>query len=244
MTSHRVAVVLYGCDPRVGVETHESVLTLLAVAKQGVRLRCFVPDSGRTSVVDHHPEPTAPGESDGRLISPERLAQGVTPLSELQLEDYDAVVFPAGFGAVSSLSAIGVPGADLPVDPEMGECVRNTFAVGKPLGAMCIPPALLARVLGQEVSLAAGNNANTVAALQAAGVAMEPDDLAGIMVDPERRVVTTPCYTCDATIERIGDDIGKVARTLVGLLGPVPKQPDEAPAEEQVEAPASEQAEA
>ncbi|MEN8861827.1 MAG: isoprenoid biosynthesis protein ElbB, partial [Lentimonas sp.] len=48
-----VAVVLSGCGVFDGSEIHESVLTLLALARSGANVTCLAPDITQKHVIDH-----------------------------------------------------------------------------------------------------------------------------------------------------------------------------------------------
>ena len=49
----KVGVVLSGCGVYDGSEIHETVLTLLALSRQGADVICFAPDKTQADVVNH-----------------------------------------------------------------------------------------------------------------------------------------------------------------------------------------------
>lgn len=72
----KVGVVLSGCGVYDGSEIHETVLTLLALSRQGADVICFAPDKTQADVVNHLTgEPMA--ESRNVLIEAARIVRGI-----------------------------------------------------------------------------------------------------------------------------------------------------------------------
>lgn len=86
---------------------------------------------------------------------------------------------------------------------------------GKPLGFICIAPALLPKLLGVHTRLTIGNDPDTAEAIDAMGgehVVCPVDD---IVVDLDQKVVTTPAYMLANSIGEAAQGIEKlVARVL------------------------------
>ena len=100
----RFAVVLSGCGVFDGSEIHEAVLTMLAIDEAGGEYRCFAPNTWQAKTVDHFTgQATAlAGDDDNRNVLAEsaRIARGdVKDLAEFDPKEFDAIVFPGGFGA-------------------------------------------------------------------------------------------------------------------------------------------------
>ena len=71
------------------------------------------------------------------------------------------------------------------------------MAAHKPIGAICIAPALLARIAGKrglKVKLTIGNDAGTARALAAMGGEHENCAVTEISVDEKNKLVSTPAY--------------------------------------------------
>ena len=66
---------------------------------------------------------------------------------------------------------------------------------GKPIGAICIAPAVLALVLGRFApELTVGDNPGTIQAIEAAGARHKVRSVDDICVDAAHNLVTTPAY--------------------------------------------------
>jgi len=82
----------------------------------------------------------------------------VKPLSELQAGDFDASIFPGGFGAAKNLSDFAVKGPELTVEAEVARVIKEFHAAKKPQGFCCIAPVVCAKTLGAGVELTVGSD--------------------------------------------------------------------------------------
>lgn len=217
MTKPSFAVVLSGCGVYDGTEIHEAVLTLLAIDSQGGSYACFAPDIAQRDTINHLTgQPMAEGRNV--LVESARIARGkVKPLSAFAPADFDALIFPGGFGAAKNLSSFAVDGPDCAVDADVERAVRLMAQAGKPIGALCIAPAILARVLG-GVDLTIGSDAGTASALEQMGARHHTTTHGEVVVDKSRKLVTTPCYMLDATVSQIADGANAAVRALMEML--------------------------
>lgn len=217
MTQPRFAVVLSGCGVYDGAEIHEAVLTLLAIDRAGGTYQCFAPDVAQMHVVNHLTGQEA-ADSRNVLVESARIARGaIKPLSEFDAGAVDAIVFPGGFGAAKNLCSFAVDGPECTVNPDVERAIKAMRAAAKPIGALCISPAILARVLG-GVELTIGTDAGTAAALEQMGARHVNRGHGEIAVDPAAKVVTTPCYMLDASIGQIADGAQAVVTKLIALM--------------------------
>lgn len=217
MTKPSFAAVLSGCGVYDGSEIHEAVLTLLAIDRAGAEYHCFAPDVAQMHVINHLTgEPAS--ESRNVLVESARIARGaIKPLSAFQAQRFDALIFPGGFGAAKNLSSFALDGPECRVDADVERAVNAMRAADKPIGALCIAPAILARVLG-EVELTIGTDAGTASALEQMGARHHERGHGGIVVDKTRKVVTSPCYMLDATISQIADGAEATVRALLEMM--------------------------
>jgi len=189
----KVAFVLSGCGVKDGSEIHEAVAALIALDRAGYEVIFTAPDVEQTATVDHC---TAETEKTSRnaLKEAARIARGnITPLSDIKPEDYDAVVFPGGFGAALTLCSFASDGPDCSVNPEVKTLINDALQSGKPIAAMCIAPVILARTI-PGVKLTIGNHPETAEAINAMGAFHVNCSVKESVVDLERKIVTTPAY--------------------------------------------------
>ena len=214
----KIAVVLSGCGVYDGAEIHESVLTLLAISRRGAEAVCFAPDIRQHHVVNHLTGQEA-AESRNVLVEAARIARGqITDLAKFDAASVDALVFPGGFGAAKNLSSFAFDGPGCSVNPEVEKAVKAMVAAGKPVAALCIAPALLAKILG-NVELTIGQDAGTAAALEKLGAKHIATRATEVVIDRKHKLVTTPCYMLESSVAEIADGADNVIKAVLELIG-------------------------
>jgi len=212
----KVAVVLSGCGVYDGAEIHEATLSLLAIAKQGASYQVFAPDVEQHHVINHLTGEEM-NERRNVLVESARIARGAAlDLKEFTPEEFDALLFPGGFGAAKNLSNWAFEGASSTVLPEVASAIEGMNKLGKPIGALCISPVLLARLF-QGVEVTIGADADTAAAVKTAGASHVNTTHGEVVIDEKYRVVTTPCYMLDATIDQIETGAANVVNALLKM---------------------------
>lgn len=212
----KVGVVLSGCGVYDGAEIHESVIALLALARQGAQAVCFAPDKNQSEVINHLTgEPMA--ETRNILIEAARIARGaIQPLSQAKADELDALIVPGGFGAAKNLSSFASQGSECHVDASLQALAQQMHAAGKPLGFICIAPALLPKIFDFPLRLTIGTDIDTAEAIEEMGGEHVPCPVDDIVVDEENKVVTTPAYMLAEDIAQAATGIEKlVERVLV-----------------------------
>ncbi|MFW6371282.1 MAG: isoprenoid biosynthesis glyoxalase ElbB [Bacteroidota bacterium] len=213
----KIAVVLSGSGVYDGSEIHEATLTLLAIARNGAQYQCFAPDVEQAHVINHLTGEEMQ-ESRNVLVESARIARGnVKPLSEYDAAGFDAVIFPGGFGAAKNLCTFAFDGVDCKINPDVEHAVKATIEAGKPLGALCISPVLVAKILG-DVDVTIGQDEGTIDAIEHMGSSHKKTTHGEVVVDEKYKVITTPCYMLDATIDQIADGAENVVRKVLELV--------------------------
>ena len=219
MTKKRVAIVLSGCGVFDGAEIHESVLSLLALEQQGAQYQCFAPDIPQHHVIDH----LTGGEMDESrsvLVEAARIARGdIKALDEFDPENFDALMLPGGFGAAKNLSTLAFDGPDCSVNADLANAVNAMVDAGKPIGALCITPAVLAKIFaGKAAKLTIGSDPGTIGAIEAMGGQHQETTHGEVVVDEKLKLVTSPCYMLDASISQIAEGANNTVRALLNLM--------------------------
>ncbi|MDP2653986.1 MAG: isoprenoid biosynthesis glyoxalase ElbB [Candidatus Omnitrophota bacterium] len=215
----RMAVVLSGCGVKDGSEIHEAVLSLLAVVRAGGAYQCFAPDIVQPGVVNHL-SGEAMKETRRVLVEAARIARGkIKPLSEFRESEFDGLLLPGGYGASMNLCSFGTDGPGCSVNPDVEKAVKAMHRAGKPVGALCIAPVILAKVLN-GVQLTVGRAPDVDAALVKMGAVPKPADCSQVVVDERNKVVTAPCYMFDADIGQVADGARNAVDAMVRLMNP------------------------
>ncbi|POT55032.1 isoprenoid biosynthesis protein ElbB [Citrobacter amalonaticus] len=212
----KIGVVLSGCGVYDGAEIHEAVLTLLAIARSGAQAVCFAPDKPQADVVNHLTG-DAMAETRNVLIEAARITRGdIRPLSQAVSAELDALIVPGGFGAAKNLSNFAAQGSACLVDKDLAALAVAMHQAGKPLGFMCIAPALLPKIFSFPLRLTIGTEIDTAEVLEDMGAEHVPCPVDDIVVDEENKIVTTPAYMLAQDIAQAATGIEKlVSRVLV-----------------------------
>jgi enhancing lycopene biosynthesis protein 2 len=218
MEKKKFAVVLSGSGVYDGSEIHEATLTMLAIMKQGGTYQCFAPDIYQHHVINHL---TGEEMQERRnvLVESARIARGnVKPLSDFDGNEFDALIFPGGFGAAKNLSSVAFDGANATVNPYVEKVVKQMLDLGKPIGALCISPAFIARIIGDFVEVTIGSDEGTASAINAMGGKHIKTTHGEVVIDKKYNVFTTPCYMLDATILDIEQGAMNVVKEMMKVL--------------------------
>ena len=215
--SKKIAVILSGCGVYDGAEIHESVITLLRLDQRGAQVQCFAPNIAQLHVINHLTGEEMP-ESRNVLVESARIARGnINDIREADVEDFDALIVPGGFGAAKNLSNFAVEGAGCTVQPEVLALAEAFAEAGKPVGLICISPALAAKIYGPGVTCTIGNDADTAAAMNKMGATHADCAVTDIVEDKARKLVSTPAYMLAQSISEAASGINKLVDRVLEL---------------------------
>ncbi|MFZ4513201.1 MAG: isoprenoid biosynthesis glyoxalase ElbB [Geothrix sp.] len=198
----KVAVLLAGCGHLDGAEVREAVLTLLALDQHGAAYQCIAPNADQFHVVNHATGQPEAGAVRNILEESSRIARvgQCLDLAQAKVEDYDALVMPGGYGVAKNHCTFAFDGEKGTVRPDVAAFLRGFFAAGKPVGAICIAPALVALTLAGQTSteLTLGSDPGCATAMIHLGQTHTFTPSAReIVVDEANKLVTTPAYMFD-----------------------------------------------
>lgn len=216
MKTKKIAVILSGCGVYDGSEIHEATLTLYAISKLESNYEIFAPDINQHHVINHITGEEMQ-ETRNVLVESARIARGnIKSLIELKVSDFDAVIFPGGFGVAKNLCSFAFNGTDCIVNSCIEHFIKSFHSSGKPIGALCISPVLIARVLG-NVELTIGHDAETANAVEKFGAVHIETSHGEVVVDKKNKIVTNPCYMLDSSIRQIGEGAENVVKAVLDL---------------------------
>lgn len=213
----KFAVVLAGCGVYDGAEIHEATLTLLSIMKHGGTYEMFAPNIEQHHVINHLTGEEV-DETRNVLIESARIARGkIHDLKEFNAADFDAIIFPGGFGAAKNLSTVAFDGPNATVNSDVEKAVKDMLKAKKPIGALCISPAFIAKIIG-DVVVTVGQDPGTIEAIQKMGASHEITDHGEVVIDEDHKVFTTPCYMLDANILQIAEGADNVVREMMQAM--------------------------
>ncbi len=216
----RVAVILCGAGRFDGSEIHESVLSLLHLERHGADWMAFAPDRPQWAVCKHFAGEVDAGAERNQLQEAARITRGrVQPLEQARAEDFDALILPGGSGAARNLCDFAERGGEAEVDPVLARLIVAFHAAGKPIGAICIAPALVALVLGKsapQITLGPIDDGPSVEAART-GARMVDCAVEEIHVDHENRIVSTPAYILGPDLVSVDLGIGRLISEVLQM---------------------------
>ncbi len=213
----KFAVVLAGNGVFDGAEIHEATLTLYAIMKQGASYEIFAPDIPQHHVINH----VTGEEMDEKrnvLIESARIARGaIRDLKEYRAADFNGLVFPGGFGVAKNLSTVAFHGPDAKVNAEVVRAVKETNEEGKPIGALCIAPAMMAKIFG-DATVTIGQDPGTIEAIEKMGGTHITTTHGDVVYDDNLNLFSTPCYMLDANILQIAEGADNIVSAMQKVM--------------------------
>jgi enhancing lycopene biosynthesis protein 2 len=193
----KIAVVFSGCGSKDGTEITEAVSVLITLSKKGADYKVFAPNL-EIETFDH-----VSGLSSGKrnlLSESARISRGqITDITHLNVDQFDGIVFPGGYGAAKNLSNWASKGSACEVLPIVKKIITEFHAQEKPICAICIAPTLIAKVLGQHgVELTIGNDPETAKEIEKTGAQHIECKVNDYVTDRLNKIITTPAYMYDA----------------------------------------------
>ena len=218
----KVGVVLAGCGARDGAEIHESVITLLALDRAGAEVQIMAPDMDQFHVINHFNGDTME-PARNILVESSRIARGnIVPAATVSGDQFDALIFPGGTGMAKNIFDYAMTGPECTVISDIERLVREIIEAGKPLGAICIAPVMVAKVLqnmGRGGKITGGCDKQITADIQSMGIETEQAGAGDIVVDEENKIVSTPAYVEAKSIKEAAEGIEKLVATVLQLIG-------------------------
>lgn len=225
----KAAVILSGCGVYDGSEIHETVLTMLALARRNIEIECFAPDIELHHVINHLTGEEMP-EKRNVLTEAARIARGaVRNVDEASPQDFDLLVIPGGFGAAKNFTKWAFSGPDGEMNGDIKKLIVDTVAANKPIAAMCMAPVVLAKALegsGVSAMLTVGTTQEASpydigaisGGMESIGAKAEMAAVREIVVDEKNKIVTTPCYMMEASIVEVNEGIEAAIQRLVEFV--------------------------
>ena len=214
----KIGIVLSGCGVNDGSEIHEAVITMLELDKAGADMLLMAPNIDQLHVINH-----ATGEelNDSRnvLVESARISRGdIEDIAVVTSENVDALIFPGGFGVAKNLSDYAMAGVECSVNPDVLRLSREVHNEGKPIGAICIAPAIMATILSGKTELTVGLDEQTASDIDAMGAKHVLCPVDEIVVDKEKKVVSTPAYMEAQSIKEAALGIEKLVAEILNMI--------------------------
>jgi enhancing lycopene biosynthesis protein 2 len=213
----KFAVVLSGCGVFDGAEIHEATLSLYAIMKHGASYEIFAPDIKQHHVINHLSGEEMEEERNV-LVESARIARGnIKDIKEYNAEDFDGLIFPGGFGVAKNLSTVAFHGAEAELNADVVRAVKDTNDHGKPIGALCIAPAMMAKIFA-DATVTIGQDPGTIEAIEKMGGTHVTTTHGDVVYDDKLNLFSTPCYMLDANILQIAEGADNIVSAMLKVM--------------------------
>ena len=214
----RIGVVLSGCGVNDGSEIHETVITMLELDKAGADIVLMAPNIDQLHVINHYTDQEM-NEYRNVLIESARIARGdIRDMAEVSTSDVDALIFPGGFGVAKNLCDYAMAGTDCSVNPDVLRLTQEVHNDKNPIGVICISPAMMAKILGDETELTIGFDEQTANDIDTMGAKHVLCPVEDIVVDMEKKIVSTPAYMEAKSIKEAAEGISKLVTEVLSMI--------------------------
>ena len=216
----KVGVLLSGSGVQDGSEIHESVLTALSLEKSRAEIVFMAPNIDQMHVINHYTGQEM-DEFRNVLVESARIARGnIKDLAEIRGEDLDALIIPGGLGVAKNLSDYAMSGSECSVNPDVYRLVVEMLISKKPIGAICIAPAMMSKILSEQnlsANLTVGSDSATSKDIEAMGSQHQNCSTKEVVVDVKNKIVSTPAYMDAKSISEVAEGIEKLVNEIVSM---------------------------
>lgn len=191
----KIAIIAAGFGPKQ-TEYTETISLLISLSELNASFKIFAVDLN--TPLNHH---------------------DLFPLDALKSSEFDALIFPGGFGVASVLSNWATEKGQMKVIPIVEKSILEFYEASKPIGAICLGPLLLARVLSQHSPcLTLGEEYSKADIVKKWGAILESCPSTDFITDRNTKIITTPAYMNDhVTPFQVFSGIRAFAKELVEM---------------------------
>lgn len=217
----KVGLLLSGCGVNDGAEIHESVIAMLALDRAGVEMELMAPNIDQMHVVNHYTGQEM-DEYRNVLVEASRIARGnIKDMAEISGNDIDALIIPGGFGVAKNLCDYAMAGPECSINPDVFRLISELQSLNKPIGAICIAPAMMAKIFGEQgasANMTIGFDEATSKDIESMGSVHVECKVSDMVVDEDNNLVSTPAYMEAQSIKEAADGIEKLVKQVLSMI--------------------------
>lgn len=225
----KAAVILAGSGVYDGSEIQEAVLSLLALAENGVEYSLFAPNKNQLHVINHLTGEEME-ETRNVLTESARIGRGnVADVKTLSATAFDFLVIPGGFGAAKNLNQWAIKGPDGDIDEDIKKVILEFVNSQLPICALCMGPTVVAKALenseykakltvGSTVTASPYDIAGISGGMESIGATSVEKTIEEVAIDNELKIVSAPCYMMEASLLEVRSNIASAIKETVALV--------------------------
>ncbi len=215
--SKKFALLLSGCGYLDGSEINETVFAMLGMDKNEILFDAFALNKTQEYVIDHNTKQQIENETRNMMSEACRITRKIHDAADLKASDYDALIIPGGFGVAKNFSNLALANESFTVVHEVERIIIDFLSFKKPIGAICIAPAIVSKALkenGYDTVVTLGNENKL---LKSIGVQQKTCNASDTVVDYANKIVTTPAFMLDARLSEIASGIERLIQQVKEL---------------------------
>ena len=224
----RIAIILSGCGGMDGSETHEAVSLMIAIKNEGANYECFALNENQKYVINGNAKlgiKQQTNEKRNMLFEAGRLNHGmVNDLQNLDVDKFDGLVFPGGYGTGTSFSNFITcdkekcnRNFDYKVRDEIKNVIREFHNQKKPIFAGCLAHVLVNGSLS-GITIMMDEGKYTADAVEKNGNFYEIKTAGEICIDEQNKIITAPFYmTPKVSVDVIFNESVKAMQALIKM---------------------------
>ena len=216
----KVALILAGCGYLDGSEIQETVLTILALEQLGVQWQGLALNKNQTHIVNHTNQTVQKEQQRNMIEESARITRGnIIDIEEADTDDYDAIIFPGGFGVAKNIFNFALVGDDTyKIDETLLKFTRAFYLANKPAGFICISPLIVPLIYPKNTNITIGTDEDITNIVEKKGVKHIAKASMEICVDESSKVVTTPAYMNAKNIVEVQQGIYKLVEKVISFI--------------------------
>lgn len=222
MIKKKIAVLLSGCGNKDGSEITEAVSLIICLSKHHAEVDYFSLDEDFLAI--NFIEETAGEKSNATgyrnlLCESARITRSkIKKIQELDANSYDALALPGGYGVAKNFSSWAEKGANCKVNSYIEKKINEFYQQQKPIAAICIAPAILAKVLGHHgITVTVGCDSQTSKEVEKTGAIHVDCPVDDFVTDRDHKIITTPAYMYDTEPHLVFAGIEKMVNELMEM---------------------------
>lgn len=140
------------------------------------------------------------------------------PLEKLNPNDFDALVMPGGIGNATHISTWAQDKIKMTVNPTVDKIIKQFHDQSKPIGAICMAPIVVAKVLAKHnPNITLGEDFTDSQIVESWKVTVEQCPSDDYITCRDTKVITTPAYMNDVTPFQVFTGIRGLCKELVEM---------------------------
>lgn len=215
----KYCILLSGCGHRDGSEINEAVFTLLSLSQQGIEYDIFAPNWEQYDTINYLTGEEFTAKRNILEESARIAREDIMPLEEFNIDNYEALLLPGGYGALKNFTNFPAENGKWEVKSEIAKLILSFYDTKKIIGAICIFPSILAILFNdKDIRVTTGLNPESkklISFTKAEVVLIDSDE---IVIDEKNLIVSTPAFMNEASLSKVYIGINKLVKQIQKMV--------------------------